>query len=193
MGKAYANRKPLSERPEADFYETPKSLIWVLKEQTNILDEVQLAYEPAAGNNSLSSALNTLGIETICDDIRTTGKDFLLDNEKKDLIITNPAFSIFDDFVVQAKKVSKSFIFLGKVNFFGAYKRNNEGIWNNLKYVYLFNRQVDYRTPHRDDGLFHVGNLVTGWFVWDMEYKENYWRTSILDVQKYAKLGQYNE
>jgi len=30
MGKAYANRKPINERPEADFYSTPFSLTWEL-------------------------------------------------------------------------------------------------------------------------------------------------------------------
>jgi hypothetical protein len=30
-----------------------------------------------------------------------------------------------------------------------------------------------------------AGNLITGWFIWDMNWKEDYWYTSIIDVQKY--------
>lgn len=32
MGKAYANKKTIGKRPKGDFYETPKSLVWVASE-----------------------------------------------------------------------------------------------------------------------------------------------------------------
>lgn len=34
-------------------------------------------------------------------------------------------------------------------------------------------------------GLEHLqsGNLVTGWFFWNRNWKSKYWETSIMDVQ----------
>ncbi len=82
---------------------------------------------------------------------------------------------------------------IGKTNFFGAYKRNKNGVWKHLKKVYVFNRQVDYRTPYRKDGHFHVGNLITGWFCFDLSWSKKYWHTEIMDIQKYATLGQFKK
>lgn len=188
-GKAYVNRKDLYLRPESDYYPTPKSLTRELI-KLGILKEGEVIYEPASGEGAISSVLEDHGFAVFCDDLRTTGKDFLECEEKFPVIVTNPPFSLFDDFVMKAKELAPKVIFIAKTNFFGAYKRSQSGVWDNLKDVYIFNRQVDYRTPLREDGLFHVGNLITGWFVWDTEWKESYWRTHIIDVQEYAKLGQ---
>lgn len=192
MGKAYANRKPVEERPVSDFYETPRSLVWELKNQTKELSDIEVAYEPACGNFQIAEALKDIGINAICDDLVTTGVDFLDDYNRKQFIITNPPFSLFDEFVFHSKEVSSKFILLGKTNFFGAAKRNNLGIWNNLKSVHIFNRMIDYRTTHRSDGFFNLGMLVTGWFCWDMNYTGKP-MISILDVNKYAKLGPFKE
>jgi hypothetical protein len=191
MGKAYANKTPMDQHPDSDYYCTPKSLVWKLLDLCIIQNSS--IYEPACGEGAISSVLKERGFNVIEDDIRTTGKDFLLCEKHYPWIMTNPPFSLFDEFVIKAKQCSDQFIFLAKTNFFGAYQRYEKGIWKNLKSVYIFNRQVDYRTPMREDGLFHVGNLITGWFHWDKNWNENYWRTSIIDVQSYAKLGQYHE
>ena len=90
---------------------------------------------------------------------------------------------MFDEFVTKAKEVARFVIFIGKTNFFGAYQRCKKGIWNHLEFVSVFNRQVDYRSPARKDGKFQCGNLVTGWFFWNRNWKSNYWETSIMDVQ----------
>jgi hypothetical protein len=192
MGKNYANRKPVSERPESDFYSTPISLVWELS-KLDILEGDIPIYEPADGNGAITDTLCNLGYSCHGDDIRTTGKDFLQCTQHYPVIASNPPFSLFDEFVLKAKEVSNHIIFIAKTNFFGAYKRQKMDVWDNLKSVHIFNRQVDYRTPTRDDGLFHVGNLITGWFEWDSSWDKPYWETSVLDVNKYARLGQFKE
>lgn len=187
-GKAYVNRKDETRRPESDYYPTPKSLVWEL-DKLGILDKSVPIYEPAEGEGAITKALTELGYTVSADDIRTTGKDFLENTKEYPCIVTNPPFSYFDSFVEVAKECSPLVIMIAKTNFFGAYGRYKRGIWKGLRDVYIFNRQVDYRTPCRDDGLFHVGNLITGWFVWDRSWKEDYWRTKVVDVQNYAKLG----
>jgi len=187
MGKAYANRKPEKERPEADFYSTPYCLTWELLK----LDEFEYKpiYEPAAGSGAISSQLKKYGFSVIEDDIRTTGKDFLECTQHFPYIITNPPFSLFDDFVVKAKECSDKFAFIFKTNFFGSHSRFKNGIWNNLESIYIFDRQVDYRSPLRDDGYISCGNLVTGWAIWNSSWDKNYWKTKVISIQDYCKLG----
>lgn len=201
MGKAYANRKPVENRPESDFYPTPGVLVEKLIKSppfcelsgnyTGLAEETEdrkmCILEPACGYGAITRILEKHldFCEIISHDIRTDGVDFLsyIPEKKIDMIITNPPFSLFDEFVKKAKEISPVVIFIGKVNFFGAYNRQREGVWNNLRDVMIFNRQVDYRTVSRDDGKFYCGNLVTGWFVWDKYWKEPYWNTRVIDVQ----------
>jgi len=217
MGKAYANKRPLDERPEADFYVTPRSLVWLLldnekiplieswKKRPNLFSRPTLKpsfYDPAVGNGDILKALEVRGYEGFGSDLRATEagpqRDFLTEideryNPVKDILITNPPFSLFDEFVMQAKKVAPYFIFLGKMNFFGAVGRHRKGVWQHLKHVHCFSRQIDYRTPSREDGMFHLGNLITCWMVFDKTWDKPYWHTSILDVQNYANLGPFRE
>jgi len=188
MGKAYANRKPVGKRPEADFYSTPYSLTWKLLEQ-NEFDKNNIVYEPSCGSGAITSQLRKNGFTVYEDDIRVTNKDFLYCSSHYPYIITNPPFSLFDDFVIKAKECSDKFAFIFKTNFFGAHSRLKKEIWRNLKSVYIFDRQVDYRTPLRDDGLLNVGNLITGWAIWDKQWNKNYWNTQVISIQEYCKLG----
>ena len=79
---------------------------------------------------------------------------------------------------------------IGRLNYLGTQSRLNKWIWNNLKMILPFSRYVDYQTPYRDDGFFHVGAMATAWFLWDMDY---YGKPTVefIDVNKYAKLGNY--
>jgi hypothetical protein len=190
MGRNYANRKPVAERPESDFYSTPISLVWELT-KLNLLSKSTPIYEPAEGSGAIRKTLTSLGYKCFGDDIRTSGMDFLQCSIHANEVCSNPPFSLFDEFVLKAKEVSEHVVFIAKTNFLGAYKRQKMGVWDNLKSMHVFNRQVDYRSPTRDDGLFHVGNLITGWFEWDSSWDKPYWETSVLDVNKYARLGQY--
>jgi hypothetical protein len=148
--------------------------------------------EPASGDGALVNRLREHGHQQVeYHDLYRDGVDFLTYQTPHDWIITNPPFSQFDEFVLHAKELAPKVLFIGKLNFLGAYKRGTEGVWDNLSHIWVFNRMVDYRTPTRGDGLFHVGNLVTGWFLWDRDHLDKKWEMSILDVQPYAKLGQY--
>jgi len=194
VGKSYACRKPIEERPESDFYRTPSSLVEMLVSRSPDLARHynNVIYEPMAGDGVIVDMLREYGYEVEADDIRTTGKDFLSCTKKYPFIVTNPAFSIFSETVAKCKEVcTDGFILLGKMNFFGAHSRTVDKTWEHLSQVYIFDRQVDYRTPPREDGAFCVGALVTGFFVWDMNWNEDYWLTSVWDVQEYATLGSY--
>lgn len=188
MGKAYANRKPVEERPEADFYSTPYSLT---RELLRVKTLPTVIYEPAAGNGAITHVLEQHGHIVVEDDIRTTGADFLDFQDHVPCICTNPPFSLFTEFVEKAKECSDVFVFIMKTNFLGVQERVEKRTWEHLKELHIFSRQIDYRTPLREDGAMCVGNLITGWGIWDMSWKEDYFQTRVLDVQKYCTLGSY--
>jgi hypothetical protein len=196
MGKNYANRKPKNERPESDYYPTPRSLVWKLIDASPdlFLRELPIV-DPACGEMAILKALKDKGFTLTHGDDLTLGRDFLKEsyNGQFSQAIMNPPFSLFDEFILKAKSEFPLFASILKTNFFGAVGRHKAGVWANLKYLYIFNRQVDYRTPLREDGHFHLGNLITGFGVWDRSWDKDYWETRIIDINDYAKLGGIKE
>jgi hypothetical protein len=196
MGKNYANRKPKEHRPESDYYPTPKSLVWeLLEHERELFDKSLPLVDPACGEGAILHAFEDYGYTLLHGDDISKGRDFLANSYEGafEQACMNPPFSLFDDFVLKAKHEFPVFASIIKTNFFGAMGRHKSGVWGNLKKVYIFNRQVDYRTPIRDDGHFHVGNLVTGWGIWDCYWDKDYFETRVLDVSAYAKLGGFKE
>lgn len=199
-GKAYANRKPKKDRPKGDFYGTPPSLVWELLRAEFLYNNTWRSnlcnvLEPFSGKGNIVKALTEMHVkkENITAFDLYYGKnkqDFLQYNKKHVTIISNSPFSEFDVMVMHSKKIAFKIYFIGKMNFWGAYKRNQKGVWKHLRKIYVFDRQVDYRTPYRKDGHFHVGNLVTGWFCWDMQYT-GLPTIQVMEVNKYATLGAH--
>lgn len=191
MGSTYASKKPKKERPKGDLYHTPKSLVWELL----LVEGFKNVLEPACGKGAISKALIKEKIKTTSDDIRRkNGQDFLeMEGKWNGDILTNPPFSIWDDFVFKAKELKpRKICFIGKTNFFGTYGRSQSGIWEHLEKIYVFNRMVDYQTPYRNDGHFHVGSLVTGWFIWNLKYN-GLPTIQPMDVNYYATLGTFKK
>lgn len=190
MGKAYANRKKEADRPENDFYPTPGGLTLELI-NTGELNGYKNILEPCCGQYAISKILEANGFNVTNRDL-IYGNDFLKDdysNEHYDAIVTNPPFDIYDEIIKKAKTIDcQKIICIGRTNYFGSHSRNISGMWDGLSDVYIFDRQVEYRTPQLEIPDFCVGALVTGWFVWTKGYTGDP-RLHILDVQKYATLG----
>lgn len=188
-GKAYANRKKVVDRPVGDLYHTPKSLVRELLDRETLHNP----WECACGSGAITDVLDEREISYKATDLYY-GSDFLETTlPYHGDIFTNPPFSLWDKFVTKAKEVSSGkTILLGRTNYFGTQSRFESGIWDELKTIYVFTRYVDYQTPLRDDGLFHVGALCTGWFVWEKGYSEKP-NIEFIDVQKYAKLGAFKK
>lgn len=193
-GKAYANRKPKEERHKNEFYETPKSLTWELL-KLNIIPKETYGHktkilDPCCGKYAISNLLTDFDVTAKSLEY---GNDFFKDEYKEneyDWIVMNPPFDLFDDFVNKAKYVAKNVISIGKTDYFSCYQRLQNGLWNSLSDIYIFNRKVDYQFPLFKDGSFGVGSLTTGWFVWKKDYSDSP-KLHFIDVQKYATKGNY--
>jgi hypothetical protein len=190
MGKAYLNRKSEDERNQNDFYETPYSLTWELQ-KLNIVQPDKTILDPCCGNYAISKWFRNINKVTE-KDLRY-GNDFFEDKYEPfsfDYAILNPPFDLFDDFIIKSKQIGKTVIAIGKTDYFSCYQRLQNGLWNGLSDVYIFNRKVDYQFPIFEDGTFGVGGLTTGWFIWKRDYIFDP-KLHIIDVQKYATRGSY--
>ena len=190
-GKNFANRKLRNLRPEHDFYQTPKCMTEELV-KTGILSGVETIWDPCCGKFAITDVLEKHGFKCFKNDV-IYGDDFLTTKfQKHECIVMNPPFSLFDKFVEKAKTQADLICVIGKVTFFGSHSRNISGLWNHLKAVYLFDRQIAYDKPLRTDGKVECGMLVSGWFVWDMNY-EGKPEINVIDMQQYIlKKGDKN-
>lgn len=189
--RVHKNKKLVKDNTghKQDFYPTPTSLIKELL-KTGILNESKIILDPACGQHAIDDTLRDTGLfrKVIGTDI-IYGDDFFNKKYKPnycDTIVMNPPFELFDDFVFKAKEVAPLVISIGKTDLFSAYQRYYNGLWKNLKAVYIFDRKVDYSNVERKE-TFKCGMMTTGWFVWDKNWNEPYWKTSIIDVQGYVE------
>lgn len=113
---------PVKGRSEMDFYPTPpevtKSLLNILK-----LPKSAVIWEPACGEHDMVNVFREAGHEVIATDIQT-GTDFLTAPlQECDWIITNPPFSLSDQFIRRCAEHGKPFALLLKSQYWHAKKR----------------------------------------------------------------------
>lgn len=189
-GKAYANRRKAENRNPNDKYETPFSLTWELQ-KLNIVEPGKTIIDPCCGNHAISKWFRKTNF--ITERSLEWGNDFFRDEYAEgqfDYAVLNPPFDLFDSFIEKCKRIANTVIAIGKTDYFSCYQRLQNGLWDGLSDVYVFNRKVDYQFPTMESGEFGVGSLTTGWFVWRKGFKGEP-RLHFIDVQKYAKLGNY--
>lgn len=185
-GKAYANRKPESERPEGDFYPTPSCMVKELIESDvfNELLDIDI-YDPCCGKYAIGNVLRQYGFNNITEKDIMYGQDFLSSDTdyNHDIIIMNPPFKLFNPFVEKAKRIANRVYCIGKMNFFGAHDRNVNGLWEHLEWVLPFDRQIAFDKPEVN-GKVECGMIVSCWFIWN-KYYEGAPKIKVLDMQKY--------
>jgi hypothetical protein len=160
------------KRKKSDFYETPYSITKHLLAVENF-DSNATICEPARGNGAITKVLKTyFNLEQITEyDIE---KDFLNETKLYDYIITNPPFSIANEFIIKAKAVAKlKFAFLlplsylhGKARYDSIFTDKTYG----LKTVYVFTRYPMLGELLREDGKYNTGMMVYAWYVFENNY-----------------------
>lgn len=173
------------KRIENDFYATP------FHATEAILDRVELygsILEPAAGQGHISKVLHEYypNEEVISTDlVKRESKfgitihgniDFLIYNfnRKFDNIITNPPFSLAQEFIERALDLSnRKVLMLAKVQLLEGIKRKELFENSPLKYVYVFSKRVN---PLRNGAEFDEKGkpwqttMCFAWFVWEHGY-----------------------
>lgn len=179
--KDYSCKKTSKPKP-SDFYETPYSLTRILMEEEKFKGSI---LEPACGDLAIVKVLEDAGRFVFYGDIKT-GVNFLSAKFYKHNIITNPPYSLADEFVLKAKEICRDkFAFLLRMNYMNAQKRTKLKLFDNLKKIITFNRMPDLSHPIRKDGKFKTGMQTYGWYIWQKNYTGPI-ELKIVDVSMYV-------
>ena len=172
------------KREENDFYATdPNTLRDFLNEflKDNVFNGTIL--EPACGQGHLSKVLEeefpelkVISSDLIDRGYGETGVDFLTAdyNEKIDVVITNPPYSIAQEFIEKGLEVSdRLVIMLCKLQFLEGAKRQMFFKNTPLKYVYVHSKRQNPQRggePLSPEGKKWSSTICFAWFVWDKTY-----------------------
>lgn len=161
--------------PKADKHElfpTPKYVIQALLDREKFEGNV---WEPACGNGAISEVLCANGYKTTSTDIvdRGYGKiaDFLRTRRSVDNIVTNPPFSLAEEFVrrslISATKRVAMFL---PMAFYSSERRFE--LWRSspLQFVYVFTNRVSLY-PGGDKYSSSTGRAQLAWFIWNHGYE----------------------
>lgn len=200
-GKSYACRNlEENKKHPGDYYCTPISLVTCAKELfESVLPTKAIITEPCCGNGQIVKGLKSLGFERFIEnDLYNERTDILhndilttdLDKWASKYVVTNFPFCKWDECVKAflAKEELEVLITIGRLNYLSTQSRLESGIFKHLKEIWVFSRYVDYRTEEREDGLFYVGAMASGFFYFTKE-KISAPVIRFVDVQKYAALG----
>jgi len=190
MGKNFSKGNS-NKRKESDFYATPKSLTREFLKATDMEWRKDCSIiDPCAGSNAIVDVLKEYGFMCVqSHDINTDGVDFLSDNTKVDFIITNPPYSLANEFILHAKQVVRhKFAMLLPITYLqGSYRYNH--IWLDkqfpLEAIYVFNRFPMLCDTVREDGKFSTGMSCYAFYVWNKNH-EGKPEINWIDVDKYV-------
>lgn len=155
-GKAFIHRSA-----SGDVYETPYSMTQALLSRERFPGVV---LEPAAGPGAIVRVLQANYYDVHSYDIET---DFLTEDRRFPSIITNPPYSLADEFVAKAQELRpRKFAMLLRTNWLSGQARLRAGLFQGLAQVYIFSRMPDLRASIREDGKYPTAGIVYAWLVW---------------------------
>lgn len=151
------------DRRIADFYATPKDAFDPLLE---ILPRECDYWEPACGDGRLVTWMRQGGLVAHGADLLPNPwkqADFLKDKTQRDVIITNPAYSLAQDFVDHALKHSRETYMLLRLNFLGSKKRKKWWATHKPSALFILSTRPDF-TGGGGDACDYA------WFVWSWRW-----------------------
>lgn len=177
-GGKLAGGNPARGRATNDFYATHPDSVKALLAVEEI---IYPALEPACGEGHISQLLDgdVTSSDLIDRGYGNVGFDFLKEknffDRKYQTVITNPPFSLFQEFVERALEIAnKKVIMFGKLQALEGQKRATFLQNTPLKTVYVFKkRQQPMRNGKEYDeitGKKMSSTMAFAWFVWEIGY-----------------------
>ena len=191
------------EREQDDFYATdPKALEmllggaseWLQKvfdkqkcKQNTLRDHIPgFIWECACGNGNLASYLIKNGFKVYATDLKDRGYgirgiDFLQSSANADIILTNPPYSLANEFILHALELLPTggvYIALMNMACLAGQKRYDQ-IYSSgqLREVYIFSKRIGcWKNNVRDDKKAHI--IHYAWYVFQKGYRgqpQIYW------------------
>lgn len=159
-------------RRQSDLYPTPPEVTVALFQFLNLPKNTTI-WEPAAGEGDMSDVLQTC-FETVYTTDILDGTDFLKSSiDAADWIITNPPFSLAEDFIRHAAKIEKPFAMLLKSQYWHASKRL--ALFEDIppSYILPLTWRPDFFFKERENGNSGSPLMDVMWCVWLTPWMRN--------------------
>lgn len=162
LSKSVSHRpKPQSQGKPDDFQTPPEAVAFLLP----YLDRGWRIWEPAVGAGNIVRALSTAGIEAIGSDI-LGGQDFRTFEpvERWDAIVTNPPFSIKNEWIARCYSLDKPWALLLPLTTLEGRVRQTMFAANGIE-VLLLPSRPEFTTP---SGKVGGSWFACAWFTWGL-------------------------
>lgn len=182
-GGQLAGGNSTTEKAENDFYATDPRTVELFFDKF-ISDGNKLegkVWECACGNGNISKVIEKYfpcclaSTDLVYRGYGQGNMDFLKCREVVDTVITNPPFSLMNEFIKHGlEQTRKYLILLGKIQTLETVERVEILKNSPLKYVYVHSkRQATWKNgqPLDEKGKKWATTMCLAWFVWDKEYK----------------------
>jgi hypothetical protein len=170
-------RAPLRDRGN-DLYETPECATLALLHAEKLPKRI---WEPACGPGAIVSILRTHGHDVLASDLVDYGdptcfyrRDFLLEHKLPngcECILTNPPFSLAEDFVEHALELCPRVIMLLRLAFLESERRSCILDTGTLARVHVFRKRLPMNHRHGWEGRKASSAMAFAWFCWDRSHK----------------------
>lgn len=169
------------KRNASDFYPTPPEPTIALLDFLNIPKD-RVVWEPACGEDYMVTEIRNHGYSVVGTDIHG-GFDFLEENPdfRFDWIITNPPWSLAEEFIRRSSEYGVPFAMLLKQHFWNAKKRYKLYCECTPKYVLPLTWRPDFCFKMRGSGS---PLLDVMWCVWEPNIKNETVKTTFLPLKK---------
>jgi len=170
-------RAPLKEHP-GDLYDTPDVAVHALLKVEKLPSRI---WEPACGAGNIVNVLREAGHEVVATDLNQRGchdsffgVDFLfpliIPPIKADAIVTNPPFSLAEEFVVAALGRVPLVVMLMRLAFYESEKRTNILEGAGLARIHAFANRLPMMHRAGWQGRKASSSMPFAWFVWERGY-----------------------
>jgi hypothetical protein len=170
-------RHALSER-RGDLYDTPAVAVHALLKVERL---PFLNWEPACGTGNIVIPLRAAGHKVIATDLNDrgcpasrSGVDFLLLGGPRfdcDAIVTNPPFSLAEEFVAVALERAPLVVMLLRLAFMESERRANILDNAGLARVHVFAKRLPMMHREGWEGRKANSGMAFAWFVWDRTHR----------------------
>lgn len=158
------------KRRELDYYPTPANVTIALMEFLKRPDTCNMQpmtiWEPACGEGFMSKVFREYGHDVIETDL-STGHDFLTTDRSANAIITNPPFSLAEEFICKAVRSCDISAMLLKSQYWHASKRFGLFKMHQPRYVLPLTWRPDFYEHERvPGGKKGAPTMEVAWSVW---------------------------
>jgi len=154
-------KPPLRGKSQDDFQSPPLAIIPLIK----YLNQKWVYWEPACGKGNLVKALNTRGFNCFGTDLLTGTSFFDLQPAPYDCIITNPPFSLKDEFLKHAYDLNKPFAFLLPITALETPARQNLFKRFGIEIIFM-DKRLHYKSASVTS---HRSWFASAWFTWGLD------------------------